>query len=80
VTRRGLSMTDASGQFNAVVRRAGVRVCNRCVRSLAEPERPVTHPEDSACLSADRTRWRIVRSKWLEGRVNSLIKTSTRIT
>jgi hypothetical protein len=45
----------------------GARVCNWCVRSLVEPERLVTHPENSASLRADRTRSR-VRSRAI-GRV-----------
>jgi hypothetical protein len=44
VIGRGPSTTDAFGQFNAAVRRAGARVCNRRVRTLAGPERSVTHP------------------------------------
>jgi hypothetical protein len=35
------------------------KVTDQRVQSLVEPERPVMHPEGSACLSADRTRWRV---------------------
>jgi hypothetical protein len=43
----------------AAVRARDARVCNRRVRSLAEPERSVTHLGNSACLRVDRTRWHV---------------------
>jgi hypothetical protein len=52
-----------------VGRDACVKVIDRRVRSLTEPERPVTHPVGSACLSVDRTSWR-VRSR-ATGRIRS---------
>jgi hypothetical protein len=58
-TRRGLDVTGASGQWQQLCAARGARVCNWRVRSLVEPERPVKHPGNSACLIADRTRWRI---------------------
>jgi hypothetical protein len=45
------------------------KVVDRRVRSLVELERLVTHPEGSACLCADQTRW-CVRSR-ATGRVRS---------
>jgi hypothetical protein len=58
-TRRGLGTTGASGQWQQLCVSQGTRVCNRRVWSLAEPERPVTHLENSASLRANRTRWHI---------------------
>jgi hypothetical protein len=46
-----------------------VKVADRRVRSLAELKRLITHLVGSACLSADRTWWR-VRSR-MTGRVRS---------
>jgi hypothetical protein len=43
-------------------RDARVKVADRRIRSLAEPEHLVMHQVGSACLSADRTRW-CVRSR-----------------
>jgi hypothetical protein len=40
-------------------RDARVKVADLRVRSLAEPELPVTHPVGSACLSADQLPWRV---------------------
>jgi hypothetical protein len=40
-------------------RDAREKVTDWRVWSLAEPERPITHPEGSTCLSADRTQWRV---------------------
>jgi hypothetical protein len=50
-------------------RDARMKVTDRRVRSLMEPERPITHPVGSACLSTDRTSWGI-RSR-ATGRVRS---------
>jgi hypothetical protein len=35
---------------------ARARVCNRCIRSLAGPARPVRRPEGTAVRKVDRTR------------------------
>jgi hypothetical protein len=59
ITGRGLDTTGASGQWQQLCAARGARVCNRRVRSLAESERPVTHPENSASLKANRTWWGI---------------------
>jgi hypothetical protein len=42
-----------------VGRDARVKVADRRVRSLADPKRLVTLPVGSACLSTDRTWWRV---------------------
>jgi hypothetical protein len=46
-------------------RDARMKVVDRHVWSLVEPERPVMYPVGSACLSADRTWWH-VRSRATE--------------
>jgi hypothetical protein len=66
-TRSRVDLRVQSIQFAG--RDAREKVADRRVRSLAELERPVTHPEGSACLSANRTQWR-VRSR-ATGRVQS---------
>jgi hypothetical protein len=55
-TGRDLGTTGTFGQWQLLCTARGSRVCNRRVWSLAEPERLVTHPGNSACLRADRTR------------------------
>jgi hypothetical protein len=67
---------DAGSRVNLRVRSvqtagrdARVKVADRRVRSLAKPERPILHLVGSACLNADRTRWR-VRSR-VTGHVRS---------
>jgi hypothetical protein len=70
LTGRGLGTTGASGQWQQLCAMRGVRVCNKCVKSLAKPERPVTHQENNASLRADRMWWR-VRSR-ATGRVQSI--------
>jgi hypothetical protein len=52
-TGRGHGMT---GRVRSAVRRAVARVCNRRVRSLAGPARPVMCPERTAERKDDRTR------------------------
>jgi hypothetical protein len=59
ITRHGLNMTGVSGQWQQLCAARGAWVCNRRVRSLAESERPVTHPENSVSLKANRTWWGI---------------------
>jgi hypothetical protein len=59
LTGRGLGTTGASDQWQQLCAVRGVRVCNQCVKSLAKPERPVTHLENSASLRADRMQWRV---------------------
>jgi hypothetical protein len=49
-------MTGASGQWQQLCVARGAKFCNRRVQSLAEPERPVTHPGNNTCLRADQTR------------------------
>jgi hypothetical protein len=44
------------GERRSAVRRVVARVCNRRVRSLAGPARPVSHPEESTVRKDDRTR------------------------
>jgi hypothetical protein len=77
VTGHGLSTTGAFGQWQQLCMARGARVCNRRVWSLAEPERPITHPENNACLKADRSRWRVrsraIRRVWS---IESLSRTS----
>jgi hypothetical protein len=48
VTGSSLDATSTSGQWQQLCTAQGARVCNRCVWSLAEPERPVRHPEEQS--------------------------------
>jgi hypothetical protein len=55
-TGRGHGLTGRVRSVHAAVRRAGVRVLHRRVRSLAGPARPVRRPEGTEVRKVDRTR------------------------
>jgi hypothetical protein len=69
-TGRGHGVTGRVRSVQRGFRRAGARVCNRRVRSLAGPARPVMHPEETE-VHRGRSDAGRVRSHTI-GRVRSL--------